>query len=188
MLHDHLAAGGITAHHQTRIRDVLTLHRVLVHDQLEVRAGHQIREFDGHGPALGFFLFAGGGDVRLAYQRGGDMTIFLSRRRLSPHRRHGRAGRRRDEQLGAEEMLAALADGNLVRRFQDYFLDALLVNIGSIGGVLVTDHDLPGLIQSYPGMLARDLVIGQYHLTIVWVAADDEPLGGDRESAPGKES
>ena len=107
MLHDHLAARRIAAHHQACVRNVFALDRELVDNQFEVRPGHDVSELDGHGAARGRIRLLRGGNIRLADNGGGDVAVRQTA--VRPARRYRRD---RYERLHAKQMLAARAKGN----------------------------------------------------------------------------
>jgi hypothetical protein len=75
------------------------------------------------------------------------------------------------------------AERNLVRGFQNLFLNANLVNVRSIRGVSVAHDHLALVIESNPSVEPRDFVIGYHYLAVGGIPTDHQALGTNSESA-----
>ena len=83
-------------------------------------------------------------------------------------------------------MFVGGADGNQIVRLYHRFLNACVVEVGPIGGILVANHYLTSIVQPNPGVLAGDLVISEHHLAIGMIATDGQTFRRDAEGAPGE--
>src|SRR5208282_5132383 len=183
VFHHHLAARRVAAHHQALVRYVLAFYCEFVNDQLNVGAGHDIRELDGHSAARGSIRLLRGGNIRLADEGGTDLAIPQIGCRLSWRHRH----RGLDKRFHPKLMLAARTERNFIVGLENRFLNPHLVNVRSVGGIAVAKHYLTGFVQAHPGVLTGDLVIRKDDLAFRLIAAHDETLRGNTKCAAGEE-
>ena len=173
VFHHHLAARRIAADHQALVRYVLALYRELVNDQVNVGAGHEIGELDGHGAARGAIRLLRGGNIRLADHGG-------VRRGHPPHRcptfRAAAAAGAGTNDSRRNRCLPPAPKETSSLGFRTASLNPHFVDERSVGGIAVAKHHLAGFVQAHPGMLAGDLVIRQDDLAFGLVAADDKTL------------
>jgi hypothetical protein len=76
----------------------------------------------------------------------------------------------------------------MVISFENPFLHPHLVNIRTVGGIVVAKQHLAGVVQAHPGMLTGDLVVRQDDLASCLIATYHEPFGGDTKGATGEKA
>ena len=85
-------------------------------------------------------------------------------------------------------MLPFCSYRNLVGGLHQSFLDAHLVDIRSVGGMMIADHHFTLIAEAYPGMDTGDFVIGHNYLATGRITTDEQSLGADREVTTRQES